>query len=165
MTVGRSRLTSTLATAIGLAVLVALPAIARPAGGDATQPQDATRTPAPAAGTTAGAPLVRFVKVDQGVHRTAANEAVSAWVAEFNAAMAAKLKGGQSAPETADAAVAVETLPNGLVRARMPVDRINVMVVRVGADGAFTNVCTESPRQAASLLVSRPVAASSAAGN
>ena len=164
MTVGRSRPISMLVTAIGIAVLVALPAIARPAGGDATQPQDATRTPAPAAGTTAGAPLVRFVKVD-GTRRTGANEAVSAWVAEFNAAMAAKLKGEQSRPATTAAAVAVETLPNGLVRARMPVDRVNVMVVRVGADGAFTNVCTESPQQAASLLVSRPAAASSSVGN
>ena len=162
MTIGRFRLTSTLAAAVGIVVLAAMPAIARAAGGDAARPQDATRAPAPAAAPAAGAPLVRFVKPSAETRR-AASKAVSALVAEFNAKMAAKLKGEPSAAPT-DAAVTVETLPNGLLRARMPVDRINVMVVRVGADGAFTNVCVESPQQAASMLLSRP-AASTSEGN
>jgi hypothetical protein len=95
--------------------------------------------------------------------RRSANEAVAAMVAEFNARMAAKLKGEEGAP-AADAVV-METLPSGLRRARLPVDRINVTVARVGADGRFTNVCTESPQQAATLLLARPLATSSSVEN
>jgi len=163
MTVGRFRLTSMLVAAAGIAVVAAgLPAIAHPGASDAAPPPDAARAAAPAAGTVSGGPQVRLVKPSEEMRRSA-NEAVAAMVAEFNARMAAKLKGEEGAP-AADAVV-METLPSGLRRARLPVDRINVTVARVGADGRFTNVCTESPQQAATLLLARPLATSSSVEN
>jgi hypothetical protein len=156
MLIVRSRLIPTLAAAIGLAaVLVAgLPAAAAPANGDQAPPGDAARAAAPAAGVASGGPVIRWVK-PAGEFQRPADEAVAAILKEFNARMAAKFAGGDGVLAPAGRAH-VETLPNGLRRARVTVDQLNVSLVRVGADGRFANVCTDSPERAAELL-SRPL--------
>jgi hypothetical protein len=156
----RSRLIPTLAVMTGLlAVLVAgSPAAAAPAGGDQAQPEDAARAAVPTEGTASGGPIVRWVKA-AGEFQRPSDEAVTAILKEFNARMAAKFAAGDGVLAPAGQEVEVLTLPNGLRRARVTADQLNVSLVRVAAGGGFANVCTDSPERAAELL-RRPLATS-----
>lgn len=39
--------------------------------------------------------------------------------------------------------VSLETLPNGMTRARLPLDMLNLSVIHVEADGSFAESCTQ----------------------
>ena len=87
------------------------------------------------------------------IHWNSASQQFEAPSAEQTARLWAELQSrlsGEVASKAglASGPVSTEKLPNGMTRARLPLDLLNLSVVRVGADGSFAESCTqESPAE------------------
>ena len=82
------------------------------------------------------------------IHWNSANQQFEAPSAEQAARLWAELQSrlsGEVASKAglASGPVSTETLPNGMTRARLPLDLLNLSVVHVAADGSFAESCTQ----------------------
>ncbi len=108
-------------------------------------------TPATAADQTQATPSNGVV-----IRWNLANQQFEAPSAEQSARLYAELQRRLAGDVSAKAGFAsgpmsVETLPNGMVRARLPFDLLNLSIVRVGTDGSFAESCTQGSPEGVDL--------------
>jgi hypothetical protein len=82
------------------------------------------------------------------IHWNSGNQQFEAPSAEQAASLWAELQlrlSGEVAAKAglASGPVSTEKLPNGMTRARLPLDLLNLSIVHVGTDGSFAESCTQ----------------------